>query len=40
MELSILLRFVGLINLILILFCPVNIQGKRPYLCDFVREKV
>ena len=36
MEFSILLRFVSVMNLILILSHPFNIQGREPYLCDFV----
>ena len=31
---TILLRLVGVLKLILILFCPFNIQGVELYLCD------
>ena len=40
MEFGIVLRLVGVVNLILILFyfCPFSIQGREPYLCDFIRK--
>ena len=38
-ELGILLRLVGVMNLILILSGLFNIQGKEPYLYNFIRKK-
>ena len=31
-----LLQLADLMNLILVLSCPINIQGQEPYLGDFV----
>ena len=39
MKLNILLRLVGLTNLILILAHLIDIQGREPYLCDFMNKK-
>ena len=39
MEFGVLLRLVGVINLILILSCPVSIQGREPYLRDCQKKK-
>ena len=39
LEFALLLRLVGVMNLILILFHPFNIQGRKPYLGDFVKKK-
>ena len=39
MEIGVLLRLIGVMNLILILRCPFHIQGKEPCLCDFVKNK-
>ena len=36
MEFGMLLRVVGLKNLILILFCPISIQEKESEFHDFV----
>ena len=36
LSLAILLRLVGVMNPILILCCPLNIQGRELNLCDFV----
>ena len=33
-----LLRLVGLMNLILILSCPVSVQEREPYLWDLVKN--
>ena len=38
MEFGILLRLVGVGNLILVLSCPVNIQGREPYIYDCVKN--
>ena len=38
MEYGILLRLVGVMNLKLSLSHPLNIQGREPYLCDFVKK--
>ena len=38
MEFGILLRLVEVMNLILILACVFNIQGREPYLCDFIKK--
>ena len=38
MELGILLRLVDVMNLKFISFHPFNIQGREPYLCDFVEK--
>ena len=40
MEFGVLLRLVGFMKLILILSCPFNIQGRGPYLSDFVGKKL
>ena len=40
MEFGVQLRLVGVMNLILVLSCPLSIQGRQPYLCDFVKMKV
>ena len=41
MEYAILLRRLGTMNLILILFCPlIDIEGREPYVCDFVKTKL
>ena len=39
MEFGILLRLVDVMNLILNLCHPFNIQGKETYWCDFVFKK-
>ena len=39
MEFGVLLRLVGVMNLILILSCPVSIQGREPYLHDCQKKK-
>ena len=39
MEFGMLLRLVSLMILILILSHPFNIQGRKPYLCGFVKKK-
>ena len=39
MEFGILLRLVHVMNLILILCCPFNIQGRETYLYDLVKKK-
>ena len=36
MEFGILLRPVRLMSINLILSCVISIQGRKPYLCDFV----
>ena len=38
-EFGMLLILVGVMNLILILSCPFNIQGREPNLYDFVKKK-
>ena len=38
MEFGVLLRFVGVMNFILILSRPFIIQGREPYLSDFVTK--
>ena len=38
MEFNILLRPVDVMNLILILSGPFNIQEREPYLCDFAKQ--
>ena len=39
MEFGILLKLVGVMNLILISSDPFNIEGKEPYLCDVIKNK-
>ena len=39
MEFGMLLIFVGMMNLILLLSRPFNIQGREPYIYDFVKGK-
>ena len=40
MKVGMLLKLSGLVNLVLmILSCSINIQGRDPYLCDFVKTK-
>ena len=39
MEISILLRLIAVMNFLLILTCPFNIQEREPYLHDFVTKK-
>ena len=39
MKFGVLLILVGVMNLILILSLPFNIQGRKPYLCDFNIQK-
>ena len=39
MELNIPLMRVGMMNLILILSHPLNIQGREPYLYDIIKNK-
>ena len=36
---GILMRLVGMLNLLLILSYPFNIQEGEPYLCDFIFVK-
>ena len=38
MEFDMLLRLVDLMNLLLILCCPVHIQGRKLFSCDFVKN--
>ena len=38
MEFGLLLRLVGVMNLILILSCPFDIEGRELYLHDFVKK--
>ena len=38
-ECSTLLRLVGVMNLILILSFPSDIQGREPFLYDFIKKK-
>ena len=38
MEFGLLLRLVRVMNLILLLLCSCNIQGREPYLCDFITK--
>ena len=38
-EFGILLRLVGVMNCMLILFCLFSIQGREPYWCDSVKKK-
>ena len=38
MEFGVLLRLVGVMNLILV-SCLFNIQGREPSMCDFVKKK-
>ena len=38
MEFDILSRLTGIMNFIRILFCPYSIEGREPYLCDFVEK--
>ena len=33
------LRLVGVLNFILVLFGPLNIQGRESYLYDFIKKK-
>ena len=30
----------GVMNLIFILCCPFDVQGREPYLCDFVKKDI
>ena len=39
MEFWTLLRLVVVLNLILILFRPLNIQEREPDLCDFIKKQ-
>ena len=39
MQFEKLLRFVGIMNIILTLFCAVNIQGRIPYLNKIVKTR-
>ena len=39
LECSLLVKLIGMMNLALILFYPLDIQGREPYLCDFVINK-
>ena len=34
----IILQIVGVMNLIVILFCSFNVQGREPYIYDFVEN--
>ena len=38
MEIDILLRLVGVMNLSFFLSRPFSFQGRNPYLCDFVKK--
>ena len=38
MGFGVLLRLDGVIILIFLLFHPFNVQGREPYLCDFVKK--
>ena len=38
MELGVLLRLVGLMNLTIILSGPISVQGREPFLCDFISK--
>ena len=40
MEFGLEFRLVGVMNLIPILCCPFDndIQGRKPYLCDFIKK--
>ena len=38
MEFGMLLRRVGMINLVLILSCPFSIQGRKLYLCYVIKR--
>ena len=39
MEFGTLLRHLGVMNFVLNLSCLINIQGREPYFCDFVKER-
>ena len=39
MGYGILLRLAGVLNLILILSCLLNIPGRQPCICDFVKKQ-
>ena len=39
MELGMILRLVGVMNILLILSCPFSMQGREPSLDDFIRKK-
>ena len=39
MEFGRILRHVGMMNIILLLSCPINIQGREPNFDDFVERR-